>query len=77
MLFNKYEMVLLWDLPDGPNIFSLTNSVTVIACGITFWRITAFATIQFLRGTFKEKQTGKENIRSHVTSRNNNKKHKQ
>lgn len=75
MLFNKYEMVLLWDLPDGPNILSLTNSVILIACGIR--RTIAFAIIQFLREMFKENQRGKENIRSHVTSRNNNKKHKQ
>lgn len=36
MLFNKYEMVLLWDLPDGPDTFSLTNSVTLITYDIKF-----------------------------------------
>lgn len=36
MLFNKYETVLLWDLPDVPDTFSLTNSVTLITYDIKF-----------------------------------------
>lgn len=59
MLFNKYEMVLLWDLPDGPDTFSLTNSVMLIACDIKFWRITVFSIVQFLRGMFKGDSKGK------------------
>lgn len=59
MLFNKYETVLLWDLPDVPDIFNLTNSIILIACGFKLWRITVFAIVQSLRRMFKGESKGK------------------
>lgn len=59
MLFNKYETVLLWDLPDVPDTFILTNSVMLIACGIKLWRITVFGVVQSLSGMFKGESKGK------------------
>lgn len=59
MLFNKYETVLLWDLPDVPDTFSLTNSVILIACGNKLWRITVFSVVQSLRWMFKGESKGK------------------